>query len=294
MGRQRHDLTQPTGSRTSSLSAAVVCAAVLLGVGLLAAYWDVGIGLVRQWASDDNYSHGFLIPPFAAYFAWQQRAALAAVPARPSLWGLSALVAAAALFVIGTVAAELFLARASLVLAVAGCIAFVGGLAHLRSLAFPVAFLLLMVPLPAVVFNQIAFPLQLLASEVGEVTLRAAGVTVLREGNVLELESMRLEVAEACSGIRSLVSLLAFALILGRFGGSSGGRLCVLAGATVPIAIVANAARVAGTGLAAHVWGKGVAEGALHTASGALVFFVAVAGLLALQRIWTSPEVAAS
>ena len=151
-----------------------------------------------------------------------------------------------------------------------------------------------MVPLPAIVFNQIAFPLQLFASQVGEVTLRAAGVPVLREGNVLELEVLRLEVAEACSGIRSLVSLFTFAVVFGHLSQSSTRRLCLLAIATVPIAVAANAARVAGTGLAAHVWGKSAAEGFLHTASGTLLFVIAVTLLLSLNRVRRPPWVQAT
>jgi exosortase len=257
---------------------------VLLAGAVAAAYWDVGTGLVRQWAADDNYSHGFLIAPLAAFFAWQQRAALAALPVRPSGWGAAGVLVAAILFVTGRLGAELFLTRVSLVLLIASAVAFLFGSAHVRLLRFPLLFLLLMVPLPAVLFNQIAFPLQLLASQVGEVALRAAGVPVLRDGNVLELETLRLEVVEACSGIRSLVSLLAFALVLGRFGGGSTGRVWLLALATVPIAIAANAARVAATGLAAHTWGSGVAEGAFHAIAGAVVFGVAATAVVLVHR----------
>jgi len=263
-------------------------------MAVVAAYWDVGIGLARQWATDDNYSHGFLIAPLAAWFAWQQRTRLATLPVRPSSWGAVGVAAAAVLFVLGRLGAELFLTRLSLIVLLAGSIALLFGTAHVKMLRFPLLFLLLMVPLPAVVFNQIAFPLQLLASQVGEVTLRAAGVPVLRDGNVLELETLRLEVAEACSGIRSVISLLAFALVLGRFGGGSTGRMWLLALATVPIAIAANAARVAGTGLAAHVWGSGVAEGAFHATAGTLVFFVAAVAIFMVFRATGSGRLVAS
>jgi exosortase len=257
---------------------------LLLVLAVGAAYWDVGVGLARQWATDDNYSHGFLIAPLAVYFAWQKRADLAALPVSPSAWGTAGVLAAAGLFVVGRLGAELFLTRVSLVVLVAAAVAFLFGTAHVRALRFPLLFLLLMVPLPAVVFNQIAFPLQLFASQVGEVVLRAAGVPVLRDGNVLELETLRLEVVEACSGIRSLISLLAFALVLGHFGGGSTGRMWLLALATVPIAIAANAARVAGTGLAAQVWGSGVADGAFHATAGAVVVVVAAAAIFVVYR----------
>jgi exosortase len=259
--------------------------AILVSTAILATYWELCAGLVQQWAHDDNYSHGFLIVPLSAYFAWQRRAALAAAALNPSAWGLGLIAISIAMIVIGTMAAEVFVARVSLVVLIAGCIAFLYGTRHLYILRVPVLFLLLMIPLPAIVFNQIAFPLQLFASQVGEVTIRAAGVPVLRDGNVLELEALRLEVAEACSGIRSLVSLLTLALVLGQVGGGSARRIWLLAIATIPIAVAANAGRVAGTGLAAHVWGKAVAEGFLHTASAALAFTVAVAALLALKSL---------
>lgn len=259
--------------------------ALLVGVAILAAYWELCVGLVQQWAHDDNYSHGFLIVPLSAYFAWQRRRALAAAPVHPSAWGLVLIVVSIAMVAVATMAAEVFVARVSLVVLIAGCIAFLYGRRQLYILRVPVLFLLLMIPLPAIVFNQIAFPLQVFASQVGEVTIRAAGVPVLRDGNVLELEALRLEVAEACSGIRSLVSLLTLALVLGQLGGGSRRRMWLLVLATIPIAVAANAGRVAGTGLAAHVWGKAVAEGFLHTASAALAFAIAVAALLAVKSV---------
>jgi exosortase len=277
-------MTQPVVDRVPR-SIAGAAPALLVATVVLAAYWELWVGLVQQWAHDDNYSHGFLIVPLAAYFTWQRRAALAATPVSPSSWGLVLVAISIAMIAIGAMAAELFIARMSLVVLIAGCIAFLYGRQHLSILRVPVLFLLLMIPLPAIVFNQIAFPLQLFASQVGEVTIRAAGVPVLRDGNVLELEALRLEVAEACSGIRSLVSLLTLAVVLGQLGGGSRRRMWLLALATIPIAVAANAGRVAGTGLAAHVWGKAVAEGFLHTASAALAFGVAVAALLALKSV---------
>ena len=266
----------------------------LLGIAVCAVYWDVLAGLARQWASDENYSHGFLIAPLAAYFAWERRTVIAALPPQPASWGLAGVLAACGLFALGTIAAEVFIVRLSFVALVAASIAFLFGSGHLRELRFSVLFLLLMIPLPALLFNQIAFPLQLMASQVGEITLRTAGIPVLREGNVLELEAMRLEVAEACSGIRSLTSLVAFALVLGRFNDAPPGRQGLLVLSTIPVALIANAARVAATGVAAHTWGRAVVDGAFHTAAGALVFVAAVATILAIQRFSGTPRVAVS
>jgi exosortase len=253
-------------------------------VAVLFTYWNVGAALVAQWAADQDYSHGFLIVPLAALFAWRRRRALAAASPQPSSLGLIVVIGSLGLLAAGVAAAELFVARASFVGVVAGSILFLYGRAHLRILAFPVALLLLTIPPPEIVFNQVALPLQLFASRVGEVTLRTAGVAVVRDGNVLELVGMHLEVAEACSGIRSILALLAFALVLGELGGCSRRHRWVLAAATLPIAIVANAGRVAVTGLAAHYWGPELAEGLLHSTSGMLVFGMAVGVLVLVDR----------
>jgi exosortase len=184
----------------------------------------------------------------------------------------------------GLLGAELFLTRISLIGVIAGVVLYVWGWEHFRPLAFPIAFLLLMIPLPTIVFNQIAFPLQLLASRAGEAVISLAGIPVLREGNVLQLPSRTLEVAEACSGIRSLVSLVMLAIVLGHFTERRIRRRIVIALAAIPIAILANAARVAGTGLASELVSPAAAEGFLHTFSGWVLFVVAVVGLVAVQR----------
>ncbi|HEY7055959.1 MAG TPA: exosortase/archaeosortase family protein, partial [Vicinamibacterales bacterium] len=185
-----------------------ILASALVSAAIVGVYFSVLSSLVRQWASDENYSHGFIIVPFAVYFAWQKRRALAALPAQPGMGGLALVACSLVVFLAGLLGAELFLARISLIGVLTGSIWFLFGARHVRLLAFPLLLLFLMVPLPALVFNQIAFPLQLFASRVGETVLTTVGVPVLREGNVLELASTKLEVAQACSGIRSLVSLL--------------------------------------------------------------------------------------
>jgi len=248
-------------------------------------YWGVLTKLVYDWANDGNYSHGFLIVPLAAYFVWERRARLAAIEVHPTVWGLVVLVASVAVLLVGLLGAELFLTRVSTIGVLAGGILFVWGWRHLRALVFPLAFLLLMIPIPTIIFNQIALPLQLLASRVGEMTLSAASVPVLREGNVIILANATLEVAEACSGIRSLISLLTLGIIYGYFSDS---RMAVRIGvvlATIPIAIVTNAARVAGTGLAAHYFGPTAAEGFFHTFSGWAVFVIAIALMFLVLQI---------
>lgn len=270
----------------------VVPAVVLAVASFVALFFDVGRKLVSDWSTDDNYSHGFLVVPVALYLAWERRAALQAAPRRPSALGLVVVVGSVIVLAAGLLGAELFLTRLAMVGVATGGVLFVLGWAHLRLLAFPLAFLLLMIPLPAILFNQIALPLQLLASQVGEAGLRAMSVPVLREGNVMVLARTTLEVAEACSGIRSLVSLLTLGIVYGYFMDSRGWVRWLLALSTVPIAVVTNGLRVAGTGIAAHYYGPEAAEGFLHTFSGWLVFVAALALLFALREVLTrlSPD----
>ena len=268
-------------------------ALAVAGATTLAVYFPVLASLVRQWASDENYSHGFLVVPFAVLFAWRSRRELAAAESRPRVIGLFVTIVSVLTFLAGQFAAELFLMRISLLGVVAGTIVFLWGLRHLRILAFPMALLLLAIPLPAIVLNQIAFPLQLLASRAGETVVSAAGVPVLREGNVLILPDTTLEVVQACSGIRSLAALMTLGLILGKLAEPRRWARVVLFALTIPVAIVANAARVAGTGLAAAWIGPHAAEGFFHTFSGWLVFVVAFCALLACARLLRSVRLAA-
>jgi exosortase len=268
-------------------------ALALVAGSALAVYLHVLASLVRQWASDDNYSHGFIVLPVALILAWKGRRQLVATPAAPSAMGLVVVLLSMIVFLAGRFAAELFLMRISLLGVTAGSILFLAGPAHLRRLAFPLLLLLLAIPLPALILNQLAFPLQLLASRAGEAVVSAAGVPILREGNVLILPDTKLEVVEACSGIRSLAALLTLSLILGKLTEPRRWARAVLAALTIPVAIAANAARVAGTGLAAAWIGPQAAEGFLHTFSGWLVFVAAFGVLLLCARLLTRLPIAA-
>ena len=256
-----------------------------LGASFLVLYWPVLSRLARDWAQDDNYSHGFFIIPLALYFVWDRRARLSAAPPAPAWFGLVVVLVGLALLLAGLLGAELFLTRVSMIVVVAGAVLFLAGWQPLRVLAFPLAFLLLMIPIPAILFNQVAFPLQLFASQVGQAALSAAGIPVLREGNVIVLAHTTLEVAEACSGIRSLISLLTLGLTYGYFIDPRFAVRALVAAAAVPIAIVVNGARVAGTGMAAHYYGADAAEGFFHTFSGWIVFIVAFVLVFAVAHL---------
>jgi exosortase len=248
-------------------------------------YWSVISGLIEAWSTDDNYSHGFFIVPLALYFAWERRTAIATARVEPSMTGVIVVAGSLFLLIAGLLGAELFLSRVSIVLTIAGAILFLFGWPMLRVLAFPIAFMLLMIPLPALIFNKIAFPLQLLASNVGEYTVRSLDIPILREGNVLILANAKLEVAEACSGIRSLVSLFTLGIVFGYFVDQRAWVRSFIALSAIPVAILANGLRVASAGVAAHNFGTAGVEGLFHEFSGWVVFVIAFLMMFALQRL---------
>jgi exosortase len=267
----------------------------LLLLSFVVLYLPVIRKLVHDWWTDDNYSHGFFIVPLALYFAWERRASIKrSVRANGTSPGLVVIVCGIALLLAGLLGAELFLSRISMLVVLAGLLLYVCGSGTLKALAFPLAFLLLMVPIPAIIFNSVAFPLQLLASRFGEVVLNICHIPVLREGNVIMLANTTLEVAEACSGIRSLVSLLTLGIVYGYFIDPRAGFRVLLALLTIPVAIFTNGLRVAGTGVAAHFYGPAAAQGFLHESAGLIVFAIAFALLFAvahtIKRVWPTPN----
>jgi exosortase len=260
-------------------------AALLLG-GLVAwLYRDALAGLVRQWWNEPDYSHGFLIPLLAGYLVWERGPRLRRLAVAPAAAaGLSVLALGVALFLLADLAAELFVMRASLLVVLAGLALHLGGREHLRVLAFPLLYLALMIPPPAIVFNALTFPLQLFAAGAATSTLQLLDVPVLREGNVITLAHAKLEVAEACSGVRSLLALVALATTYAYFTRPGLWARAILVASAVPIAIAANAGRVAATGVLAHVFGEEVAQGFFHGFSGWLVFLAAFV-LLCLEGV---------
>ena len=256
---------------------------VIIGL-VVALYAPVLTKMVVQWWQDPDYSHGFVVPLFVGYVLYQRRHKLQQVALEPSNLGLPVMLCAIGLLLAGTLGAELFLARFSLIFLVAGMLLFFAGWKMLRAVAFPLAFLALMIPLPAIIYNQVTFPLQLLASRLSSSWLELFGVPVLREGNVLVLPNYSLEVVEACSGIRSLMSLIALAIAYGFFVEKRLWARVSLVAMMVPIAVVSNALRVVGAGVVTYFWGPRWAEGFFHFFQGWLIFVSAVACMLVPQR----------
>jgi len=273
--------------------------AVLLALAIAWLYAGTVTGLVREWLSSPDASYGIVLVAVAAIVAWQRRRRCEKIVARAErsdsrlsrdVGGALVLVAGLLLYLAGQLGADVFITRFSLVVVLAGALWFVAGTAVVRAMRAPLVFLLMAVPLPALVINTVTLPLQFTASQIAETTLTTAGVAVFRDGNVLELPSATLEVAEACSGLRSLVSLTAIAVLLAWAtpARTRAARAAIVA-AAVPVAIVMNGLRIAGIGLACEAWGPRMASGAWHTFSGWLTFLAAAVVLIAIQRL-VAPE----
>ncbi len=271
----------------------------LLPLGFLLVYAPLLPELVRDWSRGGDFSHGFLVVPAAAWLAWERRRSLVASPARPYLPGAMLLALGVGVYLLGVAGAEFFLQRASMVAFLGGWILLVWGPERARPLVFPVAFLLFMIPPPSLFWNAVSFPLQLLASRASEGIVSLVGIEAVRAGNVIHLSTCSLEVAHACSGLRSLVTLLATSAVLAEGSLLPGGprtwisRLLLFVSA-IPVAVAVNALRVAGTVAAADRIGPDVASGPVHDASGLVMFAVAIGLLLLLRRVLTWIESSAS
>ena len=248
-------------------------------------YRSILARLFAQWMNDPNFSHGIFVPAFALFVLWQNRSQLQSIEPAPSWAGLPLLVCALVTLTLGVLGAELFFSRVSLLMLLAGLIILFGGWHIFRAVLFPWAFLILMIPIPALLFQQITFPLQMLASKVASGLLPLLGVPVLRQGNLIVLPAMPLEVAEACSGIRSLLSLVTLAIIYGYLMDNRKWVRVLLVLSAVPIAVAANSLRIVGTGLLVQYWDPDRAQGFFHTFSGWLIFVVSLIMLFGVHQI---------
>jgi exosortase len=249
--------------------------------------------LFYDWWHNPDYSHGFFIPLVASFLLWRKRKVLRALPVEPASFGLLIVLGSQVVFLTGYLA-EPFLQRISLLLLLAGTILYLWGWRALREVAFVLILLLLAIPMPEVIFNSVAEPLQLVASSLAEKVLHVFGVPVFREGNVLQLDHQMLNVTEACSGIRSLATLVTAGAIVGYFLPARWWLRLAFVASSVPIALAANALRVAGTGVLGQAWGERWATGFLHLFSGWVVFVFATCLMFGewflLQR-WFGPHV---
>ncbi len=250
-------------------------------IGLTAAvYAPVLYHLVLHWKIVPDYSHGFLVAPLSVYFAWQHKRELARVEIEGSWWGLVPLVLGVAALSIGRLGVELTAMRSGFVLSLIGMVLLLFGREIFRILTFPLLFLFLMVPLPQSLVNVVAFPLQLMAAGAAVEALQRLGIPALVEGNIIHLAHAKLFVADACSGLRSLMALLTLGVVFAYFFRRNNVERLVLIASTIPIAIFVNAVRVALTGILTHHYGEDMATGVIHEFQGMITFSVAFVLLL--------------
>ena len=255
----------------------------IVGVLVVLCYAPILRALIAQWINDADMGHGFFVPLVSAYIVWQRREELLAMTPKPNWWGLLLVGFGCLQVLVGTLGVDLFTSRTAMIVTIIGAVWLLGGTEILRKLAFPLFLLFFMVPIPTVVYNTLTFPLQILASQLATSALTLLNIPVLREGNVLELPSGQLSVVEACSGIRSLLSLTFLSLVYGYFFERKTWIRVALFLATIPVAIITNGGRVTMTGILSEVR-PDLAEGFFHESTGLVIFFVAAVILFVLHQ----------
>jgi exosortase len=257
----------------------------LLLLAFLALYYPFIQTLMRDWDTNDNYSQGYFIPFVAAFMIWWLRAELAAIEIRPSNWGIALVAFGLLQLFIAKVGSEYFLQRTSMIVVLFGIAFFLFGGRFTKTIWLPLVYLIYMIPIPAIIWNRIAFPMQLFASALTEDVVRLIGIPILREGNVLHLAQTSLEVVDACSGLRSLVNMLALATAFAFLVNTQVWKRWVLFLAAFPIAVIVNIIRLSVTAVLASRYGGDVARGFLHDFSGWLVFVAGIALLILTQSL---------
>jgi len=265
-------ITSPSAGNTSGNSSSRAFGLLILFVPLAIAWWFVAAALFGQWIDDPNYTHGLFVVPMALMLAWRRRSRVAEFNAEPSYWGLAGLAVAVVMYLVGILAAELFTMRVSLVLALIAVVLTTQGGNRTRALVFPLLFLLLMIPLPYVIYYKFTFPMQLWSSDLASRVLSGLGMPVVRSGNVIALEDYSLEVVTACSGLRSMMSLGTLAVFMTDFFRIGKlGKLSLVA-LSIPVAIIANTVRLVSTAAVSAIASPEEADSFLHEFSGVVVF----------------------
>jgi len=251
---------------------------------VLVCYGPVLRALVINWTVDEDMGHGYFVPVVAAFIIWQRREELMAIKPRPSWWGLPVVLMGGFTLVVATMGVEVFLGRFALLLTLTGAAWLLRGWHFVKRVAFPLVLLFFMIPIPAIAYNRITLPLQDLATRLAAFNLDMLGVPVVRDGNILELPTQKLQVVEACSGIRSLLSLTFLSLVYGYFCEKKTWIRWALFLSTIPIAILANGGRVTFTGILGQI-NPAFAEGFFHESTGWVIFMIALAIMVLFHQL---------
>ena len=255
---------------------------VLLFIGL---YYQTIFSMVNDWYNDSDNSHGFLIPFISAYIIWTNREKIFTIRTKPDNLGLLVLFIGLSLYLLGITGAEFFTMRFSMIPVILGIVYYLCGREMVKNVLLPVGFLVCMIPIPAIVFNLVAFPLKLFAANIATFVIQFINIPVIRDGNIIHLTDLSLEVADACSGIRSLMSMIALGVAYAYIFQKSMLKRTILVLFIVPITIITNVARVTGTGILSHYVGPAAASGFFHEFAGIVVFLVAFAMFISVATI---------
>jgi exosortase len=267
----------------------------IIGILLLSAFWPILMSMYGSWFDETTYmEHGILVIPAAAYMAWTRRRDLAQVPRQPSFWGILLLSWGALQAMLGLAAQWIWVSRMAFLVSLVGCIVALYGLRMVRELAYPLCTLILMVAPPTFVYERLTLDLQLLASRLGEIALEAIGYSVVRDGNILELVGTKLSVEEACSGVRSLLSIIFMCTLYDYFFVTGKVMRTLILVLAIPVAIIGNAGRIVATGIASQ-YNRELIHGAAHEAFGYASVLLAGIGcvvlhifMLYIQKTWRS------
>ncbi len=248
----------------------------ILAAAFLFVYQKAILKLISDWSTDPNFSHGFLIPFVALYMIWYKKKELSEINLNPSPIGIIVIIAGMLIHMAGNLGSELFLMRFSMIITLSGIIIYFCGFEVFKEILVPIAYLIMMIPIPSILWNQMAFPLQLFSAQISAQAINLLNIPVFREGNILHLANTSLEVVDACSGIRSLTSLLALTGAFAFLAPLSTFKKWILFFSAVPIAVAVNVIRLTITGAMAAWIGPETAHGFLHDVSGLIIFGVAL------------------
>ena len=248
-------------------------------------YYNVIDKLINDWLNDPNYSHGFIIPFIALYMAWIRREKILRTNCEPCNLGFAGLILSLIIFIIGRLGSELFTMRLSMIFVIWSLILFFLGINQAKLLTLPILYLIFMIPIPAIVWNKISFPLKLFVSKLAAALIAFIGIPVLRAGNIINLSTVSLQVVDACSGMRSLISLLSISAAFAIINDFSLTKKWIIFLSAIPFAIFFNVLRLFSTALLAQYYDPGFAKGFLHEISGMMVFFMAIVCMFFLNSL---------
>ena len=273
-------VAQTKPAQTSAIYATLLASISVLVA--LVAFREPLLELVHRWSTQEEYSHGFLIPVIVAWLLWTRRDALLASIGRPSWTGPALILLAAAMHIVGKLSALYFLSQFGFIVALVGIVLGLGGYSLFKVTFIPIIFLLFAIPLPYFVDAILSSQLQLISSQLGTFFIRLLQIPVYLEGNVIDLGAYKLQVVEACSGLRYLYPLMSLGFLAAYLFQAPLWQRAVVFLSTIPITIVMNSLRIGVVGVLVNYWGPQDADGFLHMFEGWIIF-IACAGLLAAE-----------